>query len=413
MECEVANLGDDVRSKTRLCSTCLTAEAKYTCPRCTVRTCSLRCCQAHKKSTVCSGKRDVAAFVARKDYNYFAFLSDYRFLESLDRDNENRERKMYEFYNIERKRKKTQSKLLNAVRSLKIDYRLSSSLFTRARLNRTYLTCDKPPTVLWTLELRLLDPSVGVSRGGEKPWRDSVLKPIHVLLHDCPCSSLLSDIWRSKVAELSSVELEALVAPQLATSSNVRVSTYVTNWVLALGKCIPYFYVECVDRQTKRVSKHEIFASSTSLLEVLTRDNYVVNEFPTIWVSQTGAAMGDSAVDEDIQKIIQLKGKTAASNQQKLLINAQIDALSKQIRRSELVTEEITSLPDGVNTYSSIGRMFIQKSIPDLVRDLSLQSEEYNRTIGSLKKKLDYVNKSLADAQQGLRDLISAKQQRM
>lgn len=49
---------------------------------------------------MCSGKRDVAAFVARKDYNYFAFLSDYRFLESLDRDNESRERKIYEVLSL-------------------------------------------------------------------------------------------------------------------------------------------------------------------------------------------------------------------------------------------------------------------------------------------------------------------------
>lgn len=178
-------------------------------------------------------------------------------------------------------------RILNAVRSLKIDYRPSSSLLTRARLNRTHLTCDKPLTVLWTLELRLLDPSVGASQGDEKPWCDSVLRPIHMLLHDCSCSSLLSDIWRTKVAELSSAELQALVAPQLATSPDVTMNPYVTNWVLALGKRLPYFYIECVDKQTKCVLKHEIFASSTSLLEVLTRDKYVVNEFPTIWVSQT------------------------------------------------------------------------------------------------------------------------------
>ena len=55
----------------------------------------------------------------------------------------------------------------------------------------------------------------------------------------------------------------------------------------------------------------------------------------------------------------------------------------------------------------------MQKSIPDLVSELSSQREEYNKTIESLKKKLDYVNKSLTDAQQGLRDLISAKQQKM
>ena len=55
---------------------------------------------------------------------------------------------------------------------------------------------------------------------------------------------------------------------------------------------------------------------------------------------------------------MQLKAKTVASNQQKVVINAQIDALSKQIRRSELVTEEITSLPKDVNTYSAVGKMY-------------------------------------------------------
>lgn len=54
---------------------------------------------------------------------------------------------------------------------------------------------------------------------------------------------------------------------------------------------------------------------------------------------------------------MQLKAKTMASNQQKGFLNAQVEALAKQIRRSELVTEEIKSLPEGVNTYSSTGRM--------------------------------------------------------
>ncbi|KAM3172246.1 hypothetical protein ACTXT7_014958 [Hymenolepis weldensis] len=124
--------------------------------------------------------------------------------------------------------------------------------------------------------------------------------------------------------------------------------------------------------------------------------------------------MGDGSVDEDIQKaIIQLKAKTASSNQQKAIINSQIDALSKQARRSELVTQELNSVPEDVNTYCATGRMFIQKSIPDLIADLASQREEYNKTVEALRKKLDYVNKSLADAQQGLRDLISAKQQKM
>ncbi|VDM34057.1 unnamed protein product [Hydatigera taeniaeformis] len=273
------------KSRSRVCSICLASEAKYTCPRCSVRTCSLRCCKAHKDATMCSGKRDVAAFVARKNYDYFAFLSDYRFLESLDRANENREKNIAEFCTIIKKRRKTQLKILNAARSLNINYRVSNGFLTRARLNRTHLTCDKPPVILWTLELCLLGPTSGASQSDEKPWSDRILRPIHILLHDCSCSSLLSDIWRSKVAELPSSELEALIVPQLATFPNVIMNPHLTNWILTLDKRFPYFYIECVDRQTKRVLKHEIFPSSTSLLELLTRDKYVVNEFPTIWVS--------------------------------------------------------------------------------------------------------------------------------
>ena len=39
-----------------------------------------------------------------------------------------------------------------------------------------------------------------------------------------------------------------------------------------------------------------------------------------------------------------------------------------------------------------------------------MQRKEYKATIEYIKKQLDYVNKGLADVQQGLRGLISAKQ---
>ncbi len=55
---------------------------------------------------------------------------------------------------------------------------------------------------------------------------------------------------------------------------------------------------------------------------------------------------------------MQLKAKTAMSNQQKGFLNAQIEGLLKQARRSELVTEEIKALPEGVNTYKATGRMY-------------------------------------------------------
>uniref|UniRef100_A0A0X3NZM4 Prefoldin subunit 1 n=1 Tax=Schistocephalus solidus TaxID=70667 RepID=A0A0X3NZM4_SCHSO len=124
--------------------------------------------------------------------------------------------------------------------------------------------------------------------------------------------------------------------------------------------------------------------------------------------------MSEKGMDPDIQKaVIELKNKTTQANQQIGFLNAQINALNTQIRRSELVTEQVKELPDGTNTYSSVGRMFIQKSVSEIISDLADQRKECQHNVESLQAKLDYVNKGLQEAQQGLRDLISLKQQKM
>ncbi|VDD82303.1 unnamed protein product [Mesocestoides corti] len=235
-----------------------------------------------------NGKRNVAAFVARKNYDQFNFLSDYRFLESLDRDNEYREKNLYDIRNSSRGRQRTQSKLVIAARSLCIDYRpSSSSLLTRAKLNRTQLICENPPTLSWTVEFCLLYPNTCASQGEEKPWSDSVLKPLHILVHDCLCASLLSEIWHAKISNLTSSEQEALSCPGLSgVRSADDVDPSVTSWLLSLGDLPPYFYVQCVDKQSRTYPKHEIFPDSTTLLDVLKWDKFVVHEFPTIWVSK-------------------------------------------------------------------------------------------------------------------------------
>jgi hypothetical protein len=51
-----------------LCTSCHTATAKYRCPRCETRTCSLSCVQTHKSQTGCSGKRDRTGYVSMKEF---------------------------------------------------------------------------------------------------------------------------------------------------------------------------------------------------------------------------------------------------------------------------------------------------------------------------------------------------------
>ncbi|PGH13611.1 hypothetical protein AJ80_06242 [Polytolypa hystricis UAMH7299] len=85
-------------SLNELCKICHTNAPKYKCPRCSMRTCSLPCSKRHKLWSQCSGERDPAAYLKRKDLatpaafdRDFNFISGIeRYLERADRDAENR-----------------------------------------------------------------------------------------------------------------------------------------------------------------------------------------------------------------------------------------------------------------------------------------------------------------------------------
>ncbi|XP_035430430.2 box C/D snoRNA protein 1 [Spodoptera frugiperda] len=76
-EIEVNRLGD--------CEVCGKNQAKYTCPKCEVKTCCLECVRIHKKELECDGIRDRTKFIRIKDFTDTDLLSDYRLLEECAR----------------------------------------------------------------------------------------------------------------------------------------------------------------------------------------------------------------------------------------------------------------------------------------------------------------------------------------
>lgn len=75
----------DTEVDPKKCIVCHTKPIKYTCPRCTRRTCSLTCCLSHKKTWNCNGQRDKTSFKPLDAMNDLDLLSDYRFLEEVHR----------------------------------------------------------------------------------------------------------------------------------------------------------------------------------------------------------------------------------------------------------------------------------------------------------------------------------------
>lgn len=68
---------------------------KYRCPRCSTRTCSLPCTRRHKLWSECSGVRDPAAYLKRKELTTeSAFDRDFNFITGIERSLERAEREV-------------------------------------------------------------------------------------------------------------------------------------------------------------------------------------------------------------------------------------------------------------------------------------------------------------------------------
>ncbi|TKY50613.1 Box C/D snoRNA protein 1 [Spatholobus suberectus] len=75
-----------------LCEECKSNLSKYTCPGCSLHSCSLPCVKSHKERTGCSGKRNQTQFVPLSKFDDNILLSDYNLLEEVKRVAESAQR---------------------------------------------------------------------------------------------------------------------------------------------------------------------------------------------------------------------------------------------------------------------------------------------------------------------------------
>mmetsp|Transcript_25562 Transcript_25562/g.28670 ORF Transcript_25562/g.28670 Transcript_25562/m.28670 type:complete len:305 (-) Transcript_25562:916-1830(-) len=77
------NNGDKLSNARPHCEECNENISLYQCPRCLMYTCSLLCCQSHKKRTGCSGKRNRGSYMPLCRMSDSTLRSDYFFIEEV------------------------------------------------------------------------------------------------------------------------------------------------------------------------------------------------------------------------------------------------------------------------------------------------------------------------------------------
>lgn len=82
---QVALSSSRITASSSKCDVCQKEPSKYTCPNCSIHSCSLTCSKTHKEHFKCSGERSKNHYVSLQNFTYSDLMSDYTYLEDIGR----------------------------------------------------------------------------------------------------------------------------------------------------------------------------------------------------------------------------------------------------------------------------------------------------------------------------------------
>ncbi|KAF2349457.1 Prefoldin beta-like [Trinorchestia longiramus] len=121
---------------------------------------------------------------------------------------------------------------------------------------------------------------------------------------------------------------------------------------------------------------------------------------------------GASQPDIEIKKaFVELQTQMNDTNQKLRIADVQVEGLKKLIIHSQLTDTEIQNLGSNVRVFESVGRMFLLTDMAEVRKNLSNKIEKSLEKIKSLQSNKEYLEKSLQESQNNLREMIKLKQQ--
>ncbi|XP_043196003.1 prefoldin subunit 1-like isoform X3 [Amphibalanus amphitrite] len=141
-------------------------------------------------------------------------------------------------------------------------------------------------------------------------------------------------------------------------------------------------------------------------LEVEQSDKPLITKFKS--ENMSGAA---KEPDMELKKaFLELQQKMQNTNQSIRLSDMQIATLKRQIDHATLTDREIQAMPDTTRVYDGVGRMFVLNNVPTVRKNLEKKQATNKEKIAKLEANKQYLEKSLKESENNLRELIKTKQ---
>lgn len=120
-----------------------------------------------------------------------------------------------------------------------------------------------------------------------------------------------------------------------------------------------------------------------------------------------------SAVDLELKKHFEeLQAQVVDTRVKMKQIDVQMDAQKKLITHSTITKSEIVGLPEDVRAYESLGRMFVLRKKSEIEEMLDSKITTGTDRMHSLETNKKYLETSLKERENSLRELVSQKLQK-
>ncbi|KAH8334096.1 hypothetical protein KR059_006664, partial [Drosophila kikkawai] len=93
------------------------------------------------------------------------------------------------------------------------------------------------------------------------------------------------------------------------------------------------------------------------------------------------------------------------------MIDMKCDMVKTGKHKYQLTEKGTSSLSDDTRVYQSVGRMFLLTDVQNMREDLKAKQDKCDKAIELLEKKKEFLQKSLKDQEDGLRELVQQRKE--
>jgi len=112
------------------------------------------------------------------------------------------------------------------------------------------------------------------------------------------------------------------------------------------------------------------------------------------------------AAEINKEAFVELQGRLVETTSKLKQVQIQVRNKEAEKKRAFLTLEELNSLPEGTNTYRTLGKAFVLEPKDDLIKEQHMKADECDSAIAALVGSKEYLERQMKEVESNFRELL-------